>query len=181
MRVISGYARGRRLKAPPSHMRSIRPTTDRVRESLFSLLGDVSGTVILDAFAGSGALGCEALSRGASFCFFCDPSSHAQRLIAHNIDVLHAVDRALSLALPLAKALSRIDLAPDIVFLDPPYARCDLLNGALQALSTCDKITASALLVVEQDIGAPPARHEAFLFDEERLYGRTRLSFLYRA
>lgn len=175
MRIISGYARGRRLKAPSHQL--IRPTTDRVRESLFTILGDLSGCVILDGFAGSGALGLESLSRGASFCFFCDPSQDAQRLLSHNIDVLHASEDSMCLRLPLVRALSKLTLPPDVVFLDPPYHKHELLTEALDALATCPQITAGALLVIEQDIDAPMPTHPAFIFDETRLYGRTRISF----
>lgn len=179
MRIISGYARGRRLQSPKTSL--IRPTTDRVRESLFSILGSVEGTTILDAFAGSGALGCEALSRGASLCFFCDPSKEAQQIIRHNIGVLEADESAVLLSTSLHKALGGIHTPPDIIFMDPPYHKHALMSESLELLANAPIITKDALLVVEQDIDAPAPEHDAFTFDEARLYGRTRISFLYRA
>ncbi len=179
MRIISGYARGRRLKAPSHHL--IRPTTDRVRESLFAILGDLSDCVILDGFAGSGALGCESLSRGASFCFFCDPSHDAQRLLAHNIDVIDAEDSSARFKLPLIKALPKLHLPPDVIFLDPPYHKHALLDEALEALADSPMITRGALFVIEQDVDAPEPSHPALVFDETRLYGRTKISFWNRA
>lgn len=181
MRIISGYARGRRLQAPSSQR--IRPTTDRVRESLFSILGDLQDTIILDGFAGSGALGCEALSRGASFCFFCDPSREAQRIISHNASSVLQLDASsFSLfPLPLHQALPKLHLPPDIVFLDPPYHLHELLSSSLEALASSPHILKDTLLVIEQEQDAPPPAHPAFTFDEARDYGRTRITFLYRS
>lgn len=181
MRIISGFARGRRLQAPSSQR--IRPTTDRVRESLFSILGDLQDTVILDAFAGSGALGCEALSRGASFCFFCDPSREAQRIISHNASSVLQLDASSYTLFPLSlqQALPRLHLEPDVVFLDPPYHLHDLLSSSLDWLASSPHIIQDTLLVIEQEQDAPPPDHPDFLLDEARAYGRTRVTFLYRA
>lgn len=125
MRIIAGTARGRRLKAPAGQ--GTRPTTDRVRESLMSSIMSIRGgfdeAVVLDAFAGSGALSLECLSRGASYAVLCDTSSDARRAINDNIEAcgFTALARVQNI-----DVLKRVPSCPkglyDLVFLDPPYA-----------------------------------------------------------
>ena len=124
MRVIAGTHRGRALHAPKGA--STRPTTDRVRESLFSALasmrGGLDGAVVLDAFAGSGALGIEALSRGAAFCTFCERNRAALDALARNSAFLDPD----SFRIARGDVLKRLPAAPapfDLVLLDPPYAQ----------------------------------------------------------
>ena len=125
MRVVAGRYGGRTLRAPRGH--EVRPTADRVREALFSILGPLEGMTVLDLFAGTGALGIEALSRGAAWVTFVDDDRRAQALIAENlahcgIENLCAIIRA-----QVARALEALHADPasepfDIVLLDPPYA-----------------------------------------------------------
>jgi 16S rRNA (guanine966-N2)-methyltransferase len=178
MRIIAGYARGRRLVTPSND--SVRPTTDRVRESLFSILGDLEDAKVVDGFAGSGALGCEALSRGAARCAFFDPSTQSIELVRENLKRIDAAHLAAVSRLPFTQGLARLDFDPDLVFLDPPY-HTPLAQQALDALAASPRITPGALVVIEQDIGDTPASHDAFDLDDERIYGRTRLRFLRRA
>ncbi len=130
MRVIAGRWGGRRLQAPPGD--ATRPTSDRVREALFSVLGDrVDGARVLDLFAGSGALGIEALSRGAASATFVDSAPAAIRSLTANLSALGAdaeVRRAdVRRFLGAASATGR---HYDLVFLDPPYRLAGRLGGA---------------------------------------------------
>jgi 16S rRNA (guanine966-N2)-methyltransferase len=156
MRVIAGSLRGRRLKAPVGS--STRPTSERVREALFSMLGDVGGAVVLDLFAGSGALGIEALSRGARRTVFVELEHPAVRVLKGNLaglgldssvaEVRHA--EALS---ALRRACERKETY-DLLFIDPPYARArelgQVLAGALPSL-----LRPGARIVLESDRRAP--------------------------
>ncbi len=128
MRVIGGEFRSRRLKTLPGA--ALRPTPDRLRESLFSVLAPrIEGCVFLDAYAGCGAVGVEALSRGAARAVFIEKHKPAARLIQENLRSLGAESRALVLCGQALKHLGRLEA--DIVFLDPPY---DLDREYFQAL-----------------------------------------------
>lgn len=121
MRIVAGTARGRRIEAPAG--RGTRPTTDRVREALFNALGSmgvVDGATVVDLFAGSGALGLEALSRGAAHATFVDTDRRAHQVIKHNLDSLGFGDRA---RVVVGDGLGFLATAPrvDLVMCDPPY------------------------------------------------------------
>jgi 16S rRNA (guanine966-N2)-methyltransferase len=170
MRVIAGQWRGRRLQAPPGD--ATRPTSDRVREALFSVLGArVDGARVLDLFAGSGALGIEALSRGAAEATFVDSAPAAIRAMRANLDALGAdaeVRRAdVRRFLGSASAAER---EYDLVFLDPPYRLAGRLGGELAA-SLPAVLAPGATVVAESD-----RRHELELglpILDERRYGDT--------
>lgn len=120
MRVIAGEFRSRRLKSIPGL--ATRPTPDRLRETLFDILGPaVEHAVFLDAYAGTGAVGIEALSRGARRAILLERSKAGQRLIRENLTSLGIENRALVVAAPVLASIGRH--GADIVFLDPPYAR----------------------------------------------------------
>ena len=120
MRVIGGEFRSRRLKTIPGL--ATRPTPDRLRETLFNVLAPrIAGAVFLDAYAGTGAVGIEALSRGAARCIFLESSRGALEAIRENLHALGIEDRALVVAGPVLATLARQQA--DIVFLDPPYER----------------------------------------------------------
>ncbi len=125
MRIVAGRWRGRRISAPPG--RRVRPTLDRVREAWMSILQlDLPSSRVLDLYAGSGALGLEALSRGAVTADFVEKDPKSLRVLRENIDALGALDVATihrKSALPFAEALGV--LAYDIAFADPPYATAD--------------------------------------------------------
>ena len=142
MRIIGGEFRSRRLKTLPG--RAVRPTSDRLRETLFSILGgQVAGTVFVDAYAGSGAVGIEALSRGAARAIFVETDRRAVAVIRENLRALGLERRAEVLVRPAARVLG--GLAASIVFLDPPYAATGEYGAALAALSE----RPPALVVVE--------------------------------
>jgi 16S rRNA (guanine(966)-N(2))-methyltransferase RsmD len=171
MRVIAGELGGRRLQAPRG--RSTRPTSDRVREALFSILGPdlVEGARVLDLFAGSGALGIEALSRGASNATFVDSSSAAVTAVRRNIGALGVeaeVRRQDTLA--YLRSAPRDARLYDLVFLDPPYRHA---RGLWPELSTAlgPVLAPDARVVTESDRRAP-LELDLTLLDERR-YGDT--------
>jgi 16S rRNA (guanine966-N2)-methyltransferase len=170
MRVIAGRWGGRRLQAPPGD--ATRPTSDRVREALFSVLGDrVDGARVLDLFAGSGALGIEALSRGAAHATFVDSAPAAIRSLTANLSALGAdaeVRRAD--ARRFLGAASANGRHYDLVFLDPPYRLAGRLGGELAAALPA-VLAPGAMVVTESDRRAP-LELELELIDERR-YGDT--------
>lgn len=156
MRVIAGRYGGRRLVAPPGRL--VRPTADRVREALFSILGDVQGASVLDLFAGSGALGLEALSRGASHAVFVERAGPALAAIEANIGALGVPSEDATLRRrDVFAALSAAREARetyDLVFIDPPYRRASAwgseLTRGLEPL-----LVPGARVVTESDRRAP--------------------------
>ena len=176
MRIIGGEAGGRALKAPKG--RKTRPTTDRVRESLFSILGDVSELVICDAFAGSGSLGLEALSRGAAFCWFFEVDRAALGALRDNIEALGWQDRCEVIPRSFVSGFGSVEGDLDLVFLDPPYERgldVEALDIAVES-----GLRADALVVIERSARDPDLRHWGYEHDEDRRYGETILTFMYR-
>ncbi len=183
MRVIAGRAGGRRLAAPPGS--ATRPTADRVREALFSILGPPGDdALVLDLFAGAGALGIEALSRGAARAVFVDRSRTALRYIRRNLDELGLAgasevhqDHAPRFAARLADAGGP---AFTWIFLDPPYDS-DLGGLALAELGRAGLLVAGGVAVLEHDRRrAPHQRYGVLVKADGRRYGDTELSF-YRA
>ena len=167
MRVIAGRYGGRRLVAPPG--RATRPTSDRVREALFSILGPVEGAAVLDLFAGSGALGIEALSRGAARATFVDSGPRAVAAIRANLESLGAdagVHR-LDAAAFVGKASAAGD-AYDLVFLDPPYREA----AGLGRVISLDPVLAPGARVVAESDRRAPVELDLPLTDERR-YGDT--------
>ena len=178
MRIIGGSHRGRTLRAP--HGRATRPTSDRVREALFAILGDVDGLDVLDLFAGSAALGLEALSRGAATATFVEEARPALAALEANVAALAAGDAATIVRGDARKALGRIAASGrrfGLVFLDPPYAAAERAS-VLAALSGHGLLVPGAWVVVEHasrdgaDPAPPPLEHR---FD--RAYGDTTLTF----
>lgn len=147
MRVIAGRYRSRRLKAPT--WKGLRPTSDRVKETLFNLLtGRVEGARVLDGFAGSGALGIEALSRGAHEVLFVDADRRAADLIAANLSSLGIESGYVMMRSGLLEALRRLPDAQrfEIVLLDPPYEHADLDS---MLASVAGRVVPEGLIVLE--------------------------------
>jgi 16S rRNA (guanine(966)-N(2))-methyltransferase RsmD len=169
VRVVAGAHGGRRLIAPPGD--ATRPTSDRVREALFSILGPVEGARVLDLFAGSGALGIEALSRGAAAAVFVDRSPRAVAAVRANLGALGiAADvRRMEARTALRAAAARADTY-DLVFLDPPYRHAAGLGRELSdALGAV--LAPHARVVSESDRRAP--LELALPLTDERRYGDT--------
>ncbi len=180
MRVVGGRLKGRAILAPES--RAIRPTSDRLREAMFDILshahvGRLEGARVVDLFAGSGALGIEALSRGASFVLFVDDASEARALLRGNVEAL-ALGGVTRIWRADAARLGKAPSAPafDLAFLDPPYDQ-NLAPPALAGLVAGGWLAPDALVVVEESAKASlPAPPGLFLIDE-RVYGDTKLAF----
>ena len=182
MRIVAGTCRGRSLVAPKGH--STRPTADRTRQALFNVLEHapwsrgLAGARVLDLFAGSGALGLEALSRGAACCLFIDTDENARAAIRANL---------ANLALAEAARVERFDATRlasppagggfDLAFLDPPYGRA-MNEAALAGLARGGWLTPAAIIMVERGADEPPLRAADFELLDARLWGAARVSFL---
>jgi 16S rRNA (guanine966-N2)-methyltransferase len=152
MRVIAGSHRGRRLSGPQGTV--LRPTSDKVREALFSILGtQVSGSRFLDLYAGTGAVGIEALSRGASAVTFVESDPKAVQLLQKNLRTCQLLDRAQICEGQAAAFLERKDWwggSYDVLFADPPYAALDELNILIHAWRP-GLLSEHAVVIIEQD------------------------------
>ncbi len=183
MRVISGAAKGHRLATFTG--RDVRPTPDRVREAVFNMLASrldsFDGCRVLDLFAGSGAMGIEALSRGAGGALFIDNGATAARLIDRNLVHCRLRDRSRLLRADVLKVLGRLAGGQyDLVFIDPPY-HSGLAGGVLQQLAKADLLAATGLIVVETDRREPPTESPPGLQRLlERSFGRVRIEFFSR-
>lgn len=183
MRIIGGEFSGRRITAPRGSVS--RPTTDRTREAVFNVLAhrpdfSFEGSRVIDLFAGSGALGLEALSRGADFCLFVDTDTSARGAIRENVDQFGLFGRTRvhrRSAVLLGDKPANVGPAFDIVFLDPPYSR-DLVSPALNALGGGGWLRTNALLVIEQAIKDPPPECGGFDTTDMRHYGDTAIYFM---
>jgi 16S rRNA (guanine966-N2)-methyltransferase len=174
LRIIAGRYGGRRLQAPPGA--ATRPTSDRVREALFSILGPrVQDAAVLDLFAGSGALGIEALSRGAERVTFVDSAPGALRVLRGNLAALDAGAEVVRAdAVRWLRSASGRDRQYSLVFLDPPYREAEALGPALSdALPAV--LGADALVVSESDRRAP--LELTIPTTDERRYGDTLIRF----
>lgn len=181
MRIVGGKFKGHSI-APP-HGSATRPTTDRVRESIFNILAhgieglELEGARVLDLFAGTGAMGLEAISRGARFCQFVDDSAEARGLVRRNADALGVIG--------LAKIWRRdaTDLGPcspqpgfDLVFADPPYGK-GMGRKALVALVSGQWLNPGAIIVLEESIKAEISPVDGLTLIDEREYGETKVRF----
>jgi 16S rRNA (guanine966-N2)-methyltransferase len=181
MRVVGGRLKGRNIVSPSS--RDIRPTADRLREAVFNILvhayGDpIAGARVLDLFAGTGALGIEAISRGAAFALFVDNGTEARALLRNNVEALGLggstkIYRRDATHLGPAHPMPPFSLA----FLDPPYGK-GLAEKALASLRDGGWLMADALLVVEEAKAAAFAAPEGFTELERRGYDDTEFVFL---
>ena len=179
MRIVGGSLRGRRLQTPKDQ--SIRPTTDRNRESLFNILNhrfaDQLRGRVLDVFAGTGALGLEALSRGASSATFIEKSNQGAALIQEHIRAFGLDDNASLLRRDATRPGKLDGDAPfDLVFADPPYGR-KLGEKAVAALRQNGWLAPEAVLVLEERKGELPASLEGFETFDRRSFGETEIGF----
>jgi 16S rRNA (guanine966-N2)-methyltransferase len=148
MRIISGQFKSRRLKGTPPP--GIRPTSDKLRETVFNILGPrVQGSTFLDGCAGMGAMGIEAISRGAAEVYFIDQSRKATRIVRENLESLEIKEGFKVLEMDLAKALDALPIQFDIAFIDPPYEREDLYSSCLERFGTRSLLTADGVLIIE--------------------------------
>jgi 16S rRNA (guanine966-N2)-methyltransferase len=181
MRIVGGRLGGRALAAPKSQ--AIRPTSDRLRESLFNILahryGDpITGARVLDLFAGTGALGLEAMSRGAAFALFIDDGAEARALMRQNVEALGLGGVTRIFRRDATRLGAVHPNAPfGLVFLDPPY-RKGLAENSLASLRDGGWLTPDALVVVEEAADAGFAAPQGFAEIERRRYDDTEFTFL---
>ncbi len=184
MRIVAGKMRGRAIAAPQSQ--GIRPTADRLRESVFNILAHgyddpITGARVLDLFAGTGALGIEALSRGAAFTLFVDDGAEARALLRQNVEALGLGGTSKVYRRDATKLGPAHPMPPfGLVFADPPY-RKGLAGQALTSARDGGWLTDEALLVVEEATDAKFAAPEGFAEIERRAYDDTEFVFLRRA
>ena len=185
MRIVAGRHRGRRLLAPPGE--KVRPTSDRAREALFNILSHgqlaaegipFAGAAVLDAFAGTGALGLEALSRGAAEAAFIEQDREALTTLRQNIAAL-GEDSHSRIVSGDATRPPRAPSAYALAFLDPPY-RSGLAAAALTALDAAGWLASESLAVVELAAREELTLPTGFFLLDERVYGAARLLFLRR-
>ncbi|MEP0943014.1 MAG: 16S rRNA (guanine(966)-N(2))-methyltransferase RsmD [Rhizobiaceae bacterium] len=179
MRIVAGSLRGRRLLSPKGH--AIRPTTDRNRESLFNILNhrfsDQLAGRVLDIFAGTGALGLEALSRGAEAAVFIEKSGQGAALVTEHIESFKLADRATLLKRDATRPGPLQGLDPfDLIFADPPYGK-GLGEKAVAELMANGWFADGSVLVLEEKAGALPELLEWFERRDSRSFGETEVGF----
>ena len=178
MRVITGKARGVQLKTPEGLQ--TRPTTDRVKEAMFSIIHfDIPGARVLDLFGGTGQLGIEALSRGAKSAVFVDGSEKACSLIRENLKRARLEGEGRVVRSDYLDYLKRCRETFDIILLDPPYAEV-FLENALKCISEIDILQTGGIIVAERPLGKElPWEFEGFERSRDYKYGKTMLT-IYR-
>lgn len=178
VRVISGSARGLKLNTPGDDR--VRPTTDRVKESMFNIVQDwVYDSQVLDLFAGSGALGIEALSRGASQAVFCDNSLDSIKIIKSNIEKARVADRSQIVSGDFKRCLRDMEAKNqsfDMIFVDPPYYE-GLFEEVLDTIRSCKILKKGGIVIVEHDAKKPIGQVEGLEVYKEKKYGITMLTF----
>ncbi|QDB99409.1 16S rRNA (guanine(966)-N(2))-methyltransferase RsmD [Mesorhizobium sp. 8] len=181
MRIVGGALRGRPLATPRDQ--SIRPTTDRAREAVFNVLAHrfadrLEGARVLDLFAGTGALGLEALSRGAGFALFIEESAEGRGLIRSNVEAFGLTGRTKIFRRDATALGEAGTMAPfGLVFADPPYGK-GLGERALRSAADGGWLAPGALCVVEEAATAPFEPGTGFAIIDERGYGETVIRFI---
>lgn len=190
MRIISGRSRGRKLHTPKEVRGKaplIRPTSDRAREALFNIIGArIVGAKVLDLFAGTGALGLEALSRGAEQVVFVDDSQYACALIAENCQLCHEEDAIRILRRNLRQSPTflkkmAVDRPFDLVFMDPPYGKGFIRNLLYYFGKEATILGDHGMLIVEEVHDADlPEESQGLVLQDCRIYGKTGFWFYQR-
>ena len=172
MRVITGTARGRRLKTPPGL--DTRPTTDKVKESIFNIIQfDIEGRRVLDLFAGCGQMGIEALSRGAEHCTFVEMRRDASAVVRENLAVCQLEAQGSVKQMDAPAYLQSCREKFDLVFLDPPYEG-ELLAQALNLITLIDIVSEHGIIICEiSSEGKRPKLAEPYAIVKEYKYGKT--------
>jgi 16S rRNA (guanine(966)-N(2))-methyltransferase RsmD len=182
VRIIGGEAKGRIIQLPQGCR--IRPTTDRIKESLFSLLRTVRDTRFLDLFAGCGNVGLEAISRGACRSLFVEKSPRLAAVIKSNLGLLGFEDRGEILAIDAEKAIRLLECRRDrfdIIFADPPY-EADCVTAILQQIAEADLLATEGVTVLQRSVreAIPTEPVGRLVLMDQRRYGDTWLSFFGR-
>jgi len=182
MRIFGGRLRGAKLVTPGGN--NVRPTSDKVRESIFNILAhgvedfEIEGARVVDLFAGTGALGCEALSRGAAFCLFVDDAPASRGLIRQNIENLSLTGVTRVFRRDATRLGPAGSVKPfDLLFADPPYGK-GLAERALSEAAEGGWLKPGAVCMVEESADAEFVPPEGFAPLDERRYGDTAVTFL---
>lgn len=180
MRIISGLARGTKLYTLEGE--NTRPTLDRVKEPLFSIIQNyIKDSVVLDLFAGSGALGLEALSRGAEKAILCDKSYEAIEIIKKNINKTHFEEKTKVLCMDYKKCLSSVNEKFDLIFIDPPYKN-DIAVNSVRIILENNLLSEDGIIIIETDEEERELQKIRELNNIEiinlKTYGRVKLIFL---
>ncbi|MBI1300720.1 MAG: 16S rRNA (guanine(966)-N(2))-methyltransferase RsmD [Alphaproteobacteria bacterium] len=176
MKIVAGAFGGRKLVVPKN--RDIRPTSDKIRGAIFNMLASrdaIESANVLDAFCGTGALGLEALSRGATRCTFMDKSIESLNLAKENVRVL-GVENQCNFLLTDATKMKSTDKQFDLVFIDPPYFQ-NLVTFALENFASQNILTENAWCVCETEKRAEICI-ESFEIDHEKVHGDTKITLL---
>lgn len=179
MRVISGSARGKILNAVPGE--NTRPTTDRVKESVFNILQfRIAAATVLDLFAGTGQMGIEALSRGADRAVFVDQSPKAMSIIRKNIAAARVQARAEVIQADFHQALKKVKGQKfDIIFLDPPYGG-EILNSALKTVELFDILSTNGIIICESSVDDAILCPKSYIVQKTYRYGTICLTAIQR-
>lgn len=180
MRVITGKARGVQLKTPDGML--TRPTADRVKEALFSIINfDIPGARVLDLFGGTGQLGIEALSRGAQSAVFVDAREESCKLIKENLRRTKLEQSGRVIRSDYLAYLERCREQYDIIFLDPPYAEA-FLENSLKRITEIDILQSNGIIVTERPLGKElPWEFDGFTRSRDYKYGKTLLTIYRKA
>ena len=180
MRVITGKARGVQLKTPEGML--TRPTADRVKEALFSIINfDIPGAKVLDLFGGTGQLGIEALSRGAESAVFVDAREESCKLIRENLKRTKLEKEAKVIRSDYLDYLSRCREQYNIIFLDPPYAEV-FLENAIKRITEIDILQSDGIIVAERPLGKElPWEFEGYTRSKDYKYGKVLLTIYRKA
>ncbi|MGD2279305.1 MAG: 16S rRNA (guanine(966)-N(2))-methyltransferase RsmD [Candidatus Omnitrophota bacterium] len=182
MRIIAGEFKGRKIKSPRSE--TVRPTKDRIRESVFNIIAQhVPGSCVLDLFAGSGAYGLEAISRGAKKAVFVEKGKEANRAIKENIELLDAAERSELLNQDVFDSLEALNKDKErfgLIFADPPYGK-GMAKKTLIMINQYDILLASGLFIIEHNSEERlPQSEESVTALKEKTYGNITISIYSR-
>ena len=175
MRIIAGDFKGRKLFAPKDS--KIRPTTDQVKEAIFSMVAPyLEDAVVIDLFSGTGNLGLEAISRGAKRCYFADSSRDSMALTRQNITHCRQEDHSVMILADFEYALKKITEKADVIFLDPPY-KDGLILRCLEIISELSLLSADGVIIAEHGVKNPlPDEACGFIKMKEKRYGTISIS-----
>lgn len=175
MRIIAGELKGRKLYTPND--KRIRPTSDKVKESLFNMISNnLEDAIVIDLFSGTGNLGLEAISRGASHCYFGDKSKDSLELTNKNITYCKVSNKSILLLGDFKKVLNSIKEKVDIIFLDPPYNQ-GFIDKCLEMIYQNNLLTDDGIIIAEHNISEVlPNRIYSFKKIKEKRYGTIGIS-----
>lgn len=175
MRIIAGELKGRKLASPKDE--KVRPTSDKVKEAIFSMIADsYYDEVVIDLFAGTGNLGIEAISRGASHCYFGDKSKDSLTLIRENINTCRVQDKSTILAGDYEMVLKRIPVKAQIIFLDPPY-KDGLMISCINLINQLDLLNEDGYIIAEHSLQEKlPETVGKYQLIKEKRYGKIAVS-----